>query len=123
VVLQITDKQNRLPALPIMGYKLLEKEKAVLLNRKTDDPFIPQLRTIQTKIGQLEEMEVNPKKFKVVEIDQMAMPPNKPAKPKKALIVAVAGVLGLMLGIFIALIRRAIKNRKKSEVTELAVQS
>ena len=37
---------------------------------------------------------------------------DKSVKPKKSLILAVAGVLGLMLGIFIALIRRAIKNRK-----------
>lgn len=37
---------------------------------------------------------------------------DKPVKPKKALILAVSGVLGLMLGVFIALIRRAIKNRQ-----------
>lgn len=38
---------------------------------------------------------------------------NHPIKPKRGLILAVAGVLGLMLGIFIALIRRAAKNRKE----------
>lgn len=43
---------------------------------------------------------------------------SEPIKPKKSLILAVAGVLGLMLGVFIALIRRAVKNRRQvDEVT------
>lgn len=41
---------------------------------------------------------------------------DNPVKPKKTLILAVAGVLGLMLGVFIALIRRAVKKRR----TEMA---
>jgi chain length determinant protein (polysaccharide antigen chain regulator) len=40
---------------------------------------------------------------------------QKKVKPKKSLILAVAGVLGLMLGVFIALIRRAVKNRRQVE--------
>lgn len=46
---------------------------------------------------------------------------NKPIKPKKTLIVAVAMVLGLMLGVFIALIRSAVRNRQalKPETTTL----
>ena len=37
---------------------------------------------------------------------------DEPVKPKKSLILAVAAVLGLMLGVFIALIRQAVKKRK-----------
>lgn len=37
---------------------------------------------------------------------------NKPIKPKKTLILAVAGVLGLMIGVMIALVRRAYRNRQ-----------
>ena len=37
---------------------------------------------------------------------------DQPIKPKKSLILAVGTVLGLMLGVFIALIRQAIKKRK-----------
>lgn len=40
---------------------------------------------------------------------------SEPIKPKKSLILAVAGVLGLMLGVFIALIRRAVKNRRQAD--------
>ncbi|MEA3404304.1 MAG: GNVR domain-containing protein [Pseudomonadota bacterium] len=53
-------------------------------------------------------------KFGVVTVDQPALPAVKPAKPKKALVLAVAGILGLMLGVFIAPIRRAVKNRQES---------
>ncbi len=42
---------------------------------------------------------------------------SEPIKPKKSLILAVAGVLGLMLGVFIALIRRAVKNRRQADLT------
>lgn len=39
---------------------------------------------------------------------------DKPVKPKKTLIIAVATVLGLILGIFVALIRQAVKKRRES---------
>jgi len=51
-----------------------------------------------------------------VTIDQAAIYGDK-IKPKKSLILAVAGVLGLMLGVFIALIRRAVKNRRQADLT------
>jgi LPS O-antigen subunit length determinant protein (WzzB/FepE family) len=40
-----------------------------------------------------------------------AVYPEKPAKPKRALIVAVGMVLGLMMGIFVALIRNAMRPK------------
>lgn len=42
---------------------------------------------------------------------------DKPVSPKHQLILAVSVVLGLMLGVFIALIRRAVKNRAKAKLT------
>jgi chain length determinant protein (polysaccharide antigen chain regulator) len=48
---------------------------------------------------------------------QAADLPTKPVSPKKGLVLAVAGVLGLMLGVFIALIRRAVKNRRQADLT------
>jgi len=38
--------------------------------------------------------------------------PTKPVAPKKGLILAVSLILGLMFGVFIALIRSSIKRRK-----------
>jgi tyrosine-protein kinase Etk/Wzc len=44
-----------------------------------------------------------------VRIIDFAVPNNKPVAPKKALIVAVSAVLGLMLGIFAALVMRFLR--------------
>jgi len=41
----------------------------------------------------------------LVSIDQRAVEPRQPIKPKKALIVALALMLGGMLGVFVALVR------------------
>ncbi|MEA1990358.1 MAG: Wzz/FepE/Etk N-terminal domain-containing protein [Pseudomonadota bacterium] len=95
-----------------LGYKLLEAELSALRNRENDDPFIGQLRGLQQNLAELESLKFDMNKFGVVTVDQLAIPAAKPAKPKKALVLAVAGVLGLMLGVFIALIRRAVNNRK-----------
>ncbi|MDG6777390.1 Wzz/FepE/Etk N-terminal domain-containing protein [Thiomicrorhabdus sp. zzn3] len=95
-----------------LGYKLLEAELNALRKRENDDPFISQLRGLQQNLTELQELKLDVNKFAVVTVDQYAIPPASPAKPKKALIVAVGGVLGLMLGVFIALIRRAIKNHQ-----------
>ena len=48
----------------------------------------------------------------VATIDELAEVPVKPIKPKKSLIVAIGALLGGMLGIFIALIKAAIRKRK-----------
>ena len=99
--------------LYMLGSDLLIAEKKVLEARKNDDPFIENLRAWQQALKQLESLKIAKDKFGVVRIDAVATYADK-VKPKKALILAVSGVLGLMLGIFIALIRRAIKNRKAS---------
>lgn len=95
-----------------LGYQLLEAELSALKSRENDDPFIGALRGLQQKLSELQELKLDINKFGVVTVDQFALPAAKPIKPKKALILAVGGVLGLMLGVFVALIRRAVKNRK-----------
>ncbi|GKT11830.1 MAG: chain length determinant protein [Thiomicrorhabdus sp.] len=97
----------------LLGSDLLEAEKLVLEERKNDDAFIPSLRGWQEELQQLKSLNIDLSKFGVVEIDQPAEFAEK-IKPRKGLIIAVAGVLGLMLGIFIALIRRSIKKRKEA---------
>jgi LPS O-antigen subunit length determinant protein (WzzB/FepE family) len=88
-----------------------------ILARKNNEPFSGTLRKLQHKKQQLIEAKnkVVSADFNVILIVQDAMMPSKPVKPKKSLILAVAGVLGLMLGVFIALIRRAVKNRRQVE--------
>lgn len=102
-------------ALYLLGSDLLIAERVVLESRKNDDSFIPQLRDLQEQLQKLKALKIDPAEFGVVRIDQTATYGDK-IKPKKALILAVAGVLGLMLGVFIALIRRAVKNRAQESL-------
>ncbi len=53
--------------------------------------------------------------FKTHEFVVGIVVPSTPINSSRMLIVAVSVVLGLMLGIFIALIRRAVKKRKESQ--------
>ncbi|WP_373020533.1 LPS O-antigen chain length determinant protein WzzB [Thiomicrorhabdus sp.] len=99
-----------------LGYKLLEAELSALKSRQNDDPFIANLRGLQQQLSELENLKIDADKFGVVTIDQLAVPDAKPIKPKRALIIAVGAVLGLMLGVFVALIRRAVKNRRQGVV-------
>ncbi len=98
-------------ALYLLGSDLLAAEKTVLELRKNDDAFIPELRGLQEQLQKIQSLKIVKSDFGVVTIDQAAIYGDK-IKPKKSLILAVAGVLGLMLGIFIALIRRAVKSRR-----------
>ncbi len=90
-----------------------------LKQRQNNLPFSKSLRNLKVEIEKLQEAEDKVKKadFDVTRIVEPPSKPFKPVKPKKALILAVAGVLGLMLGVFIALIRRAVKKRREAMVT------
>ena len=98
-------------ALYLLGSDLLEAEKKVLELRKNDDAFIDGLRDWQEELRKLNALKIELKKFAVVDINQSALLADK-VKPNKVLTLAVAGVLGLMLGVFIALIRRAVNKRR-----------
>lgn len=109
---QMNTPQNQSAALYLLGYELLEAEKNVLLTRENDDAFIKGLRDWQQQLNQLNSLKFDVKSFGVVTVDQIAVYAEK-VKPKKALILAVAGVFGLMLGVFIALIRQAVVKRRQ----------
>jgi chain length determinant protein (polysaccharide antigen chain regulator) len=103
-------------ALYLMGSDILVAEKKVLELRKNDDAFISQLRDLQEQRQKLQSVKISKSDFGAVTIDQAAIYGDK-IKPKKSLILAVAGVLGLMLGVLIDLIRRDVKNRRQADLT------
>ncbi|MEK0363751.1 LPS O-antigen chain length determinant protein WzzB [Pseudomonas sp. CBC3] len=97
------------------GAKAIEAELAVLETRKSDDPFIPELRRLQEELSFLNTIEIDPSTVAVFTLDSAAQQPQTPIKPKKMMIVALGLVLGGMLGIFVALIRLMI-GRNASQV-------
>ncbi len=87
--------------------KLLEHNRQieVLNSRENEDLFLKNLAAWREEAARLRALQFDTESLKLVSIDQAAVEPSQPIKPKKALIVALALVLGGMLGLFIALVR------------------
>ncbi|MDB6047258.1 MAG: hypothetical protein JWR17_4 [Pseudomonas sp.] len=94
------------------GTKALEAEIRNLDERKSNDPFIVSLRSLQIKQSFYKNMQVNPNAVSVYRVDGSVEQPDRPIKPKKLLIVAVGMILGGGLGLLIALFRHLILVRK-----------
>lgn len=111
---QITQSDNKLNMNYNRGSSALEAELSILKARESDEPFIDDLRNLQERIAQLNNLAINSEKIAVVRVDQQAEVPYKVLKPKKRLIVAVAVVLGLMLGVFAVLVHGEFRRQPKS---------
>lgn len=92
------------------GAKAIRAELQVLEARESDDPFINELRGLQGQLVFLQRIDVKPDNVAVFTLDSAAEVPETPIKPKKALILAIGIVLGGMLGIFVALVRRMLRK-------------
>lgn len=100
----------------LRGTNAIKAEIEVLKQRKSDDPFIDDIRELQRYHDYLGSIKINPESVKIARIDQQASIPESPIKPNKKLIVVLSIILGGMLGVFVALIRAAVKNRQVSIV-------
>lgn len=93
--------------------KLLEhnREIEMLNSRENEDLFLKGLAGWREEAAKLRAMKLDAEALKLVALDQAAVEPRKPVKPKRALIVALALVLGGMLGLFIAIVRQMLRPR------------
>lgn len=87
--------------------KLLEHNRQieVLNSRENEDLFLKNLAGWREEAARLGALKFDAKALKLVSIDQAAVEPSRPVKPNKVMIVALALVLGAMLGSFIVLVR------------------
>lgn len=92
------------------GAKALRSELKLLENRKNDDPFIEEVPNIFKQQALLKNIDLSPEHIMVATIDEEARVPERPIKPRKALILALGLVLGGMLGVFTALMRQMFKD-------------
>jgi chain length determinant protein (polysaccharide antigen chain regulator) len=97
----------------IRGSKALQAEIKNLEERKLDDPFIKDLRTLQVKHAFYKDLSVKPGDVAVFRVDGPIEMPDKPIKPKKVLILAVAILLGGVIGIFVALFRTLYRHSRE----------
>lgn len=97
-----------------LGYRLLEAERKVLAGRQSNDPFIDGLRGLQEKLSLLSSYKISSEDFAMVRLDQSPIIGEK-IKPKKSVILVVSVIVGLLLGIFVALIKVAFSSQKQKE--------
>ncbi len=107
----------------IAGLRKLEKDLDLLeTNRQIEilearenfEPFVPNAQKLREEISNLEELLTQDyADISLVRVDQAAMVPVAPSKPRKSLILAAAVIAGGMLGVVIALIRNAAAARRE----------
>jgi LPS O-antigen subunit length determinant protein (WzzB/FepE family) len=101
--------------------KLLESNREIetLKARENFEPFVAGAAEMREEISKLEGLLAQDyENVSLMRVDQAAMMPTKPIKPRKSLIVAAAVVAGGMLGVLIALIRNAAAARRERVVAE-----
>ncbi|MCY1303941.1 G-rich domain on putative tyrosine kinase [compost metagenome] len=87
------------------------RQVEVLKQRENEDLFLKDLAAWREEATRLRNLQFDVADLKLVSIDQVAVEPLKPIKPKKALILALGLVLGGVLGLFIALLRNMLRRK------------
>lgn len=90
------------------------RQVEVLNKRENEDLFLKDLASWREEAARLRNLQFDVTGLKLVTVDQVAIDPLKPIKPKKVLILALGLVLGGMLGLFIALLRNMLRRSPSS---------
>ncbi|MDD1965646.1 Wzz/FepE/Etk N-terminal domain-containing protein [Pseudomonas putida] len=95
------------------GTKALAAQIQVLSERKSGDPFIPNLRTLQMKERFIDNLQINPERVRLYRLDGSIDVPTQPMSSRKRLILAMGVLGGAGLGVFLALARYFLMGRRK----------
>ncbi len=87
------------------------REIEVLNRREKEDLFLAGVQPLRAEEARLRNLSIDMPGLKLVTIDKQALEPLNPVKPKKALIVLIGLVLGLIAGCALALTLPFIKSR------------
>lgn len=77
----------------------------VLKLRQNEEIFLSGVEPIRAEAARLSNLNLDMSQLKLVTIDQQALEPLEPIKPKKTLIIVLGIMLGLVLGVLIAVVR------------------
>ena len=108
------------PPLYMYGLKALNAEENALNSRENiakglphgEEHFIAGLPKILFNINKLTNISIDYSRVELAVVDEPALEPLNPIKPKKKLIVILASLAGGFIGLMIALIRAAYKRYK-----------
>lgn len=100
---------------------LLERNRQIelLLQREQEELFLSEIAAFREEEAQLRTLQLDLSAVNLVEIDQPAVTPLHPIKPRKTLVLALGLVLGVMLGLFAALLRAMYLQRKTVAVLRM----
>ena len=87
------------------------REVEMLKARQNEIVFLNGIAALKAEQARLKNIQTDMRKLQLVSIDEYAVQPTKPLKPRKVLIVALALMAGLVLGALIALLREMFKTR------------
>lgn len=93
--------------------QLLERNREVqiLTERKNDELFYAGVQPLRAEIVRLRGLEVDMSRLKLVNVDQQALEPLSPIKPKKTLIITAGLLFGLFVGGIFVLFRHFMLGR------------
>jgi chain length determinant protein (polysaccharide antigen chain regulator) len=97
----------------LRGSKALEAELKNLENRDSNDPFIPELRKLQTEYDFYKRLGGGVYDIAVYRQDGVVDQPLEPVKPKKLLVLILGLVAGVVFGSLLALLRSFIRKSGK----------
>jgi len=88
-------------------------ELKTLKERESDNPYIERLRVLDVEKTRLKSFKFNPEGWRLVTTDKM---PNigQPTESKKLLIIAIAGVLGVLVGLILIPILNILRQEKEA---------
>lgn len=92
----------------------VNRQVEVLESRKNEDMFLQDVEPLWAEEARLRGLNIDMSALKLVTVDRQAQEPLNPIKPRKALIIALSLVAGLMLGVLVALIRHFVQVRRES---------
>ncbi|WP_029530066.1 Wzz/FepE/Etk N-terminal domain-containing protein [Pseudomonas asplenii] len=97
------------------------RQVQILQQRNNEDIFLIDVQQFRAEITRLRNLNINMGKVKLVSIDRLALEPSAPIKPKKAMIVSLAFIFGLVFGVLLVVLRQLIFLLKhRSHVAEIA---
>ncbi|NMY95201.1 Wzz/FepE/Etk N-terminal domain-containing protein [Pseudomonas proteolytica] len=80
----------------------------VLNSRENEDLFLAGVQPLRAEEARLRNLNIDISRLKLVTIDQQALEPLAPIKPRKLLIVAIGMLLGGILGLVLAYVRHLV---------------
>lgn len=87
------------------------RQVEILEQRQDEDLYLKDLAQWRQEAAQLRGIEFDAGSLQLVRVDRLALEPLAPVKPKKALIIGLGGVAGLMLGVLVALLRNLLRPK------------